>query len=182
MPAMSCFGHDLIHLRMVCSVPARSVMRCCHCSLSIRFYLFTYTFCTYVYAHLFIYIYTQVVTEMHLLQFGMMMGESSAELAIGMQGAAQPIGPNDDSLFGPTDCPGLYDRSWEHIIEEHKEGLHYWASRRHIRKGLFMYKSRTGRPRVRVRHVSLYCPHPYSLNTPSPNNFGSMHIIYRVWH
>lgn len=86
----------------------------------------------------------QVVTELHLLQFGMLMGESSAELAVGMQGAAQPVGPGPDSLYGEVDCPDLFQRGWERIIEEHKEGLHYWVERRHLRKGLFMYKSRTG--------------------------------------
>ncbi len=85
-----------------------------------------------------------LVTEQHLLQFGMTIGESSAELAIGMQGAAQPVGETAESLFGRVDCPEQYARGWEPIVEAHSEGLHYWVHRRHLRKGLFTYKSRTG--------------------------------------
>ena len=31
----------------------------------------------------------------------------------------------------------------EEEVEEHKEGLHYWVCRKHLRRGLYMYKSRT---------------------------------------
>ncbi|KAG1671128.1 hypothetical protein FOA52_005380 [Chlamydomonas sp. UWO 241] len=83
----------------------------------------------------------KVVTEQHLLQFGMMIGESSAELAIGMQGAPGAVGPAGGSLYGPADS--AYAGGWERIVEEHKEGVHYWVDRRPLRRGLHMYKSRT---------------------------------------
>lgn len=102
----------------------------------------------------------QIVTDQHLLQFGVMLGESSAELALGLQGAPPPVSNlnphgskptpfstsstiGNGSLFGVTDCPGQFSRGWERIVEEHKEGLHYWVCRKHLRKGLYMYKSRT---------------------------------------
>jgi hypothetical protein len=78
----------------------------------------------------------QIVTDEHLLQFGMLIGEASAELAIGMRaGAAQPVGPaSSASLYGPVDCPSQWAAGWEPIIEEHQAGLHYWVVRRKLRK------------------------------------------------
>ena len=86
-----------------------------------------------------------IVHDTHLLQFGMLIGESSAELAIGQQRAAHPTGPTDASLYGAVGAQELqHGRGWERLVEEHKPGLHYWVCRKHLRKGLYMYKSRTG--------------------------------------
>ncbi|GAX85399.1 hypothetical protein CEUSTIGMA_g12815.t1 [Chlamydomonas eustigma] len=89
----------------------------------------------------------QVVLDQHLLQFGMLLGESSAELALGQQRGPPPLSfsqsTSGHSLFGLVDCPVLYAQGWEKLVEEHKPGLHYWVHRRHVRKGLYMYKSRT---------------------------------------
>ncbi|GIL51738.1 hypothetical protein Vafri_7664 [Volvox africanus] len=85
----------------------------------------------------------QVVTDAHLLQFGAMIGEASAELALSQAGSAAAVGPEPASLFGPFDRFDLYRQGWELVVEEHKPGLHYWTWRRHLRKGLFMYKSKT---------------------------------------
>ena len=98
----------------------------------------------------------EVVQDQHLLQFGMLIGESSAELAIGQQHAAHPVGPTPASLFGQADASssaaaaasahsgGCGGGQWERLVEEHRPGLHYWACRKPLRKGLYMYKSRTG--------------------------------------
>ncbi|EFJ48648.1 hypothetical protein VOLCADRAFT_120876 [Volvox carteri f. nagariensis] len=85
----------------------------------------------------------QVVTDAHLLQFGAMIGEASAELALSQAGSPSAVGSAPASLFGPYDRPETYRLGWELVVEEHKPGLHYWAWRRHLRKGLFMYKSKT---------------------------------------
>ena len=88
-----------------------------------------------------------VVHDTHLLQFGMLIGESSAELAIGQQRAAHPTGPTPASLYGAVDRPESQRGGrggWERLVEEHKPGLHYWVCRKPLRKGLYMYKSRTG--------------------------------------
>jgi hypothetical protein len=78
----------------------------------------------------------------------MLLGESSAELALGQQRAPPPVSLSAStsvkSLFGHVDCPVLYAQGWEKVVEEHKPGLHYWVHRRHVRKGLYMYRSRTG--------------------------------------
>lgn len=34
-------------------------------------------------------------------------------------------------------------QGWELVVEEHKPGLHYWAWRRPLRRGLYMVKSKT---------------------------------------
>ncbi|GLC47097.1 hypothetical protein PLESTM_002025600 [Pleodorina starrii] len=85
----------------------------------------------------------QVVTDAHLLQFGSLIGEASAQLALSQGGNAAAVGPAPASLFGPFDRPELYRGGWELVVEEHKPGLHYWSWRRHLRKGLYMYKSKT---------------------------------------
>ncbi|KAG2433571.1 hypothetical protein HYH02_012688 [Chlamydomonas schloesseri] len=85
----------------------------------------------------------QVVTDMHLLQFGATIGEASSELALSQQGGAPAVGPGDESLFGLFDRKDAYRQGWELIVEEHKPGLHYFVWRRYLRKGLFIYKSKT---------------------------------------
>lgn len=100
----------------------------------------------------------QIVTDSHLLQFGCIIGESSAELALGLRGAPPPVtlpSPqssmrsadgsvimHEESLYGYVDNLDAYARGWEKIVEEHKDGLHYWVHRRSLRRGLYMYKSR----------------------------------------
>ncbi|KXZ57015.1 hypothetical protein GPECTOR_1g917 [Gonium pectorale] len=85
----------------------------------------------------------QIVTDTHLLQFGTLIGEASAQLALSQAGSGSAVGPEASSLFGLYDRKDLYARGWELIVEEHKPGLHYWNWRRPLRKGLFMYKSKT---------------------------------------
>ena len=60
-----------------------------------------------------------------------------------MWGGAHPTGPTEDSLYGQVDDGQHRGRGWERLIEEHKPGLHYWVSRKQLRKGLYMYRSRT---------------------------------------
>lgn len=45
---------------------------------------------------------------------------------------------------GPTDNLEHHAAGWELVVEESRHGLHYWAWRRYLRKGLFMWMSRTG--------------------------------------
>ncbi len=75
----------------------------------------------------------KVVLDVHLLQFGMLIGESSAELAIGQRRAAHATtlraSEASDCLYGLVDCPERYAGGWERIVEEHKPGLHYWVCR-----------------------------------------------------
>ena len=84
-----------------------------------------------------------MVTDTHLLQFGALIGEASAELALSQAGSPAAVSAQPDSLFGSFDRTDLYRQGWEPVVEEHKPGLHYWTWRRHLRKGLFMYKSKT---------------------------------------
>jgi len=81
------------------------------------------------------------VSADHLLQFGAMLGESSADLALWQRGGAPPVGPQPSCLFGVTDCPERWAAGWERMVEEHLPGLHYWAYRRQLRNGLYLYKS-----------------------------------------
>lgn len=85
----------------------------------------------------------EVVTDAHLLQFGAMIGEASAELALSQSNCSGAVGPAPVSLFGPYDRGDAYRQGWELVVEDHKPGLHYWTWRRHLRKGLYMYKSKT---------------------------------------
>lgn len=39
-------------------------------------------------------------------------------------------------------------QGWEPIVEEHNQGVHYWAWRRYLRRGLYMYRSRQGEDNV----------------------------------
>lgn len=85
----------------------------------------------------------QVVTDAHLLQFGALIGEASAELALSQSHGSTAVGPAPASLFGPYDRPEAYRNGWELVVEDHKPGLHYWSWRRYLRRGLYMYKSKT---------------------------------------
>jgi hypothetical protein len=91
----------------------------------------------------------QLITTEHLLQFGALLGESSAELALSQSGAAGAVGPGPDSLLGHVDNWSSWGNGWESVCTEActKRGVHYWAWRRYLRNGLFMYKSRTGERR-----------------------------------
>ncbi len=88
----------------------------------------------------------RAVTPQHLLQFGALLGESSAELALSQAGAEGALGCSPRCLFGATDNEAQCARGWEPIADEScaRRGLHYQAWRRYLRKGLYMYKSRTG--------------------------------------
>ncbi|PNH04299.1 hypothetical protein TSOC_009556, partial [Tetrabaena socialis] len=96
----------------------------------------------------------QVVTDTHLLQFGALIGEASAELALSQAGSPGAVGPEPDSLFGTFDRRDAYRQGWELVVEEHQPGLHYWAWRRHLRKGLFMYKSKTVYERATTAQIT----------------------------
>ncbi len=114
----------------------------------------------------------QVVTPQDLLHFGALLGESSAELALGQMqggagGGASAAAPNGDAargggaaaaaaagaagglpggMLGATDSPDQWGKGWEPVAEEvcGRRGLVYRAWRRYLRKGLFAYMSRTG--------------------------------------
>ncbi|KAJ9510517.1 hypothetical protein QJQ45_015986 [Haematococcus lacustris] len=88
---------------------------------------------------------TQVVTSTHLLQFGALLGESSAELALSQSGMSGAVGHSQDSLLGSTDDVAGWEKGWEAVAAEAcpRTGLHYWAWRRYLRKGLYVYRTRT---------------------------------------
>lgn len=81
------------------------------------------------------------VTEAHLLQFGAMIGEGSSLAALDARGAGAPLnGPG--SLYGASDTPACAG-PWEPIVAEAAPGVAYWAWRRPVRRGLYMYMTRT---------------------------------------
>ncbi|GFH21296.1 START domain-containing protein [Haematococcus lacustris] len=95
--------------------------------------------------HPIMHVVTQVVTSTHLLQFGALLGESSAELALSQSGMSGAVGHSQDSLLGSTDDVAGWEKGWEAVAAEAcpRTGLHYWAWRRYLRKGLYVYRTRT---------------------------------------
>ena len=84
----------------------------------------------------------QAVTETHLLQFGAMLGEASSRTQLHQQEAGGPMG-HPSSFYGSPDTDA-FQGPWEAVIEEQQPGsLRYWAWRRPLRKGLFMFMTRT---------------------------------------
>jgi hypothetical protein len=84
----------------------------------------------------------QTIPEAHLLQFGAMLGESSSRAALQQQEGAGPVG-HPSSLYGSCDTDGFYG-PWEPVLQEVTPGaVQYWAWRRPLRKGLYMYMTRT---------------------------------------
>lgn len=96
----------------------------------------------------------EVCTDLNLLQFGNILGEQSATAELAERGAAGPLGSSPACLYGAPDKCEYYSQDWEPVMEERKPGLLCWAWRRHLRKGLFVYKTRAvyeGATPVQVR-------------------------------
>jgi hypothetical protein len=84
----------------------------------------------------------QAIPEAHLLQFGAMLGEGSSRAALQQSEGAGPVG-HPSSLYGSCDTDGFYG-PWEPVLQEVTPGaVQYWAWRRPLRKGLYMYMTRT---------------------------------------
>lgn len=82
------------------------------------------------------------VSETHLLQFGAMLGEPSCREALARAEAAGPVGSSSGSLYGSSDTDAFYG-PWEAIVHEAAPGLRYWGWRRPLRRGLYMYMTRS---------------------------------------
>ncbi len=82
------------------------------------------------------------VSETHLLQFGAMLGEASSRDALARAEAAGPVGSAAGSLYGAPDTDGFYG-PWEPVVHESAPGLLYWGWRRPLRRGLYMYMTRS---------------------------------------
>lgn len=84
----------------------------------------------------------QVAGDIHLLQFGAIVGERSAVNALSARGEAGPLGSNALCLYGAPDRCEYYSQDWEPIVKDAQYGsLTLSAWRRHLRKGLFFYKT-----------------------------------------
>jgi hypothetical protein len=99
----------------------------------------------------------QAVTETHLLQFGAMLGEASSRTQLQQQEAGGPMG-HPSSFYGSPDTDA-FQGPWELVVQEQQPGsVRYWAWRRPLRKGLFMYMTRTvflSASPAEVRHFML---------------------------
>ena len=92
----------------------------------------------------------QIITDDNLLQFGSMIGESTANAVLELRGVPGPVGALGlqspiQCLYGITDRDEQHAAGWEKIVEEHKPRVHCWGWRKYVRKGLYAYKSSTGR-------------------------------------
>lgn len=85
---------------------------------------------------------TAVVSETHLLQFGAMLGEGSCREALALAEAVGPVGSTSGSLYGSPDTDAFYG-PWEQVVHETAAGLMYWGWRRPLRRGLYMYMTRS---------------------------------------
>lgn len=86
----------------------------------------------------------QVITDTHLLQFGALVGESNAKLALSQTHSPGPLGHPDCCMFGDTDDLKGWKHGWELVVHESLPGLSFWAYKRRLRKGLYLYKNKTG--------------------------------------
>eukprot|EP00878_Enallax_costatus_P021596 GHUV01022880.1.p1 GENE.GHUV01022880.1~~GHUV01022880.1.p1 ORF type:complete len:550 (+),score=197.63 GHUV01022880.1:1412-3061(+) len=84
---------------------------------------------------------SEVITDTHLLQFGAMIGESSSRAALVAQEAGGPVN-HPDSFYGSADT-NEFLQSWELLVSESNSSVLYWAWRRPLRKGLYMYMTRS---------------------------------------
>ncbi|GBF95414.1 hypothetical protein Rsub_08376 [Raphidocelis subcapitata] len=82
------------------------------------------------------------VSETHLLQFGAMLGERSCREALARAEAAGPVGSGAGSLYGAPDTDAFFS-PWDPVVQESAPGLLYWGWRRPLRRGLFMYMTRS---------------------------------------
>lgn len=83
----------------------------------------------------------QVVTETHLLQVGALMGESSSRAALVAQEAGGPVN-HPTSFYGSADTDEFL-QPWDLLVSESNSNVLYWAWRRPLRKGLYMYMTRS---------------------------------------
>lgn len=137
--------------------------------------------CTYV-----CFSTTQVITTQHLLQFGALLGESSAELALTQGNLPRAMGRDAGCLLGATDDESQWAQGWEQVACEVdlKRGLHYCAWRRYLRKGLYVYKARTGglagampcMPRVRSRMHARQCM-PWNREPHTQRSYCTVHSL-----
>eukprot|EP00775_Hariotina_reticulata_P006722 gene6722-6941_t len=83
----------------------------------------------------------EVVNEAHLLQVGSMLGEASSRAALLTGEAGGPVN-HPTSFYGSADTDAFLS-PWEPLITEGSSSVLYWAWRRPLRKGLFMYMTRS---------------------------------------
>eukprot|EP00798_Chlamydomonas_sp_ICE-L_P002762 gene2762-12633_t len=98
------------------------------------------------------------------------MGESSSQLALSQRSAPGPISSDPASLFGALDAnassqlDNLHTQGiagWELVVEEHKPSVHYWAWRHALRKGLYIYRSRTVFEKCTTAEMTAFHFQPY---------------------
>ena len=82
------------------------------------------------------------VPTSHLLAFGALLNEPGAAAALTASGGPPPCGA-PGSLLGEPDTSGWASTGWEPIIQETSPalGLAYWAWRRPLRRGLYVYRT-----------------------------------------
>jgi hypothetical protein len=83
----------------------------------------------------------QNVNETHLLQVGAMLGEASSRAALLAKEAGGPVG-HPGSFYGSADSDAFLE-PWELLLCESSSSVLYWAWRRPLRKGLYMYMTRS---------------------------------------
>ncbi|KIZ06867.1 hypothetical protein MNEG_1078 [Monoraphidium neglectum] len=78
-----------------------------------------------------------------------MLGERSSRDALASAGLPGPVGPSAGALFGAADTAAFFG-PWEPLIHERAPGggVLYWAWRRPLRRGLYLYLSRSVFPGV----------------------------------
>jgi hypothetical protein len=81
------------------------------------------------------------VNETHLLQVGAMLGEASSRAALLAKEAGGPVG-HPGSFYGSADSDAFLE-PWELLVCESSSSVLYWAWRRPLRKGLYMYMTRS---------------------------------------
>jgi hypothetical protein len=83
----------------------------------------------------------QDINEIHLLQVGAMLGEASSRAALLAKEAGGPVG-HPSSFYGSADSDAFLE-PWELLVCESSSSVLYWAWRRPLRKGLYMYMTRS---------------------------------------
>jgi hypothetical protein len=83
----------------------------------------------------------QDINETHLLQVGAMLGEASSRAALLAKEAGGPVG-HPGSFYGSADSDAFLE-PWELLVCESSSSVLYWAWRRPLRKGLYMYMTRS---------------------------------------
>jgi hypothetical protein len=82
-----------------------------------------------------------IIDETHLLQVGAMLGEASARGALAAREAGGPVG-HPSSFYGSADSDDA-GQPWELLVSAGNAGVLYWGWRRPLRKGLYMYMTRS---------------------------------------